>query len=112
LLAKLAWCADEKVSEIAAGLVAVEYESAIKYRIGIHVYLLETQYESKLEVMSAYDPGKAIVYRERIIGLGEIGDWQPHYELALEDYVFDPFDLGSQRKDASRSRSGHETLGG
>src|SRR5271155_5429227 len=62
--------------------------------------------------MNAYDPGKAIAHRERIIGLVDIGDWQAHHEGTLKDYVFDPFDLGSQRKDAGRSCSGHETLGG
>ena len=48
---------------------------------------------------------------ERIIRLVDVSDWQPHYEIALENYIFHPFDFGSQNKDAGRSRSGDETLG-
>src|SRR5580704_6390091 len=62
--------------------------------------------------MSAHDLGKAIAHVPRIIRLVDIGDWQPHYEIALENYVFNPYDLGSQRIDARRPCSGHEPLGG
>src|ERR1700733_6726907 len=96
LLVELFWGADKKIRKFAGRLVTVEYECAIKYRIGIHIHLLEAHFDSGLESMAAQDSGKALARRKRVIRLVHIGDRNSHLKGALKDCVFDSFELGSQ----------------
>ncbi len=59
-----------------------------------------------------HDFRKAIVHRKRVVRLGQIGDGLAHDKGILENYVFNSLDLGRQRENAGRARTGLETLSG
>ena len=59
LLVELDRRTDQKIRKIAPGLIAIEYERAIEFRIGIDVHLFDAYLDSGLESMAAQDSGKA-----------------------------------------------------
>src|SRR5258708_1841703 len=101
--------AKQEVREVRAGFRTGEQERSVERSVWIHVDLFDAGLNTGLDGVAAEHSGKVVASRERIVCLCEVGDWSSENK-GMEADVLNPFDLGREHRDTSRSRPGHKTL--